>query len=642
MVVGAGFAQSEVPSTYLDLYTSLQGKISSFDNTVRSQWNGQKAPVVFAAELLSANGNRGLQLLNAQTRTSYLLELSALKGLGVQAVIIPIGFPILYQPFYQFNGDPGDYARMLDFYKQLVADVHGEGLKLIVETSVMFPGFFSSGSGFNLAGYYPTLTLNGLITGRSENAATIAKEVGPDFLNLGSEPDTQAELTGQLLLKTPSGYAELVGSMVDAIRATGATELPLGAGVGTWQSNGVQFIQSLAALDLDYIDLHIFPVNFDFFTNAILFADTAHSLGKKVAISESWLLKERDTEFSNNLVAGDPTIFSRDAYSFWAPLDQAFLSAMVAFSNWKQLQYYSGYWSLYYWSYLDFNAVQNMTPEQTLTQANLAAGTALVNDQGTATGLVYEDLVARTAPPPPSGQAATVSAASFIGTNLAPDSIVAIYGTGLATTTVSATTIPLPASIHGTSVKISDSSGAEHYASLFFVSAGQVNAWLPAGVSSGPATVTVASGAGTVLQGSITVAPVAPGLFAINADGRGPAAAIAVTVRADNSQTYDNVFQCGSTPGSCVNKPINLGSATDKVYLELFGTGVRGRNSLSDVTVTVGGVPVQVDYADTQGTLVGLDQVNVLLPRTLAGRGQVDINLSVAGVSANTVTVSIQ
>lgn len=88
--------------------------------------------------------------------------------------------------------------------------------------------------------------------------------------------------------------------------------------------------------------------------------------------------------------------------------------------------------------------------------------------------------------------------------------------------------------------------------------------------------------------------------------------------------------------------PIDLGGINDQVYLVLYGTGIRFRNSLSQVTATVGGVSATVSYAGSQNGFVGLDQVNLLLPRTLIGRGLVDIALNIDGKTANTVRVSIK
>jgi uncharacterized protein (TIGR03437 family) len=135
---------------------------------------------------------------------------------------------------------------------------------------------------------------------------------------------------------------------------------------------------------------------------------------------------------------------------------------------------------------------------------------------------------------------------------------------------------------------------------------------------------------------------VAPGLFAANANGKGVAAAVALRVRPDGSQTSQLIFECGSVPGSCLSVPIDLGPATDQVYLLLFGSGIRGRSALSQAALTIGGVASEILYTGAQGQFVGLDQVNVRLPRSLAGRGELDISLTVDGRPANTVTVRIR
>jgi uncharacterized protein (TIGR03437 family) len=58
------------------------------------------------------------------------------------------------------------------------------------------------------------------------------------------------------------------------------------------------------------------------------------------------------------------------------------------------------------------------------------------------------------------------------------------------------------------------------------------------------------------------------------------------------------------------------------------------------VTATIGGEPVVVAGPLPQSQFVGLDQVNLgPLPGTLAGKGEVNILLTVAGKTANAVTV---
>ncbi len=56
----------------------------------------------------------------------------------------------------------------------------------------------------------------------------------------------------------------------------------------------------------------------------------------------------------------------------------------------------------------------------------------------------------------------------------------------------------------------------------------------------------------------------------------------------------------------------------------------------------MGGLPATVSYAGPQGDFPGLDQINVLVPPSLAGRGLVDVNLAIFGTAANTVQVMIQ
>jgi uncharacterized protein (TIGR03437 family) len=93
--------------------------------------------------------------------------------------------------------------------------------------------------------------------------------------------------------------------------------------------------------------------------------------------------------------------------------------------------------------------------------------------------------------------------------------------------------------------------------------------------------------------------------------------------------------------GAIVANPIDLGAATDTVYLVLFGTGFQAAGT-GGVTVSVGGVNLPVLYAGPQGFYDGLDQTNFVLPRSLAGKGQVTIQLAANGITANATNVTIR
>lgn len=236
----------------------------------------------------------------------------------------------------------------------------------------------------------------------------------------------------------------------------------------------------------------------------------------------------------------------------------------------------------------------------------------------------------------------TVSAASYAASVLSADSIAAAFGQGLAGTTQVADVIPLPTTLVGTTVKVTDSAGTERPAPLFFVSPGQVNYLIPSETKPGMATVTVTKDNAVVSTGRVQIEAVAPGLFAANANGRGVAAALAVRVRADGSQTPEPVFRFDPAQGRNVSVPIDLGPETDQVVLVLFGTGIRSRSALSAVSARIGGEAADVQYAGPQGGFVGLDQINLPLRRSLIGRGEVDVFLIVDGKEANPATINIR
>ena len=257
-------------------------------------------------------------------------------------------------------------------------------------------------------------------------------------------------------------------------------------------------------------------------------------------------------------------------------------------------------------------------------------------DPGTATYALTATVTGGTA------TLAAVSAASYSGAELTGESIAAAFGQNLATATVSANTNPLPTTLAGSTVRVRDSAGTERSAPLFFVSPGQVNFLIPIGTALGAATITAASGNGTTASGAINIVAVAPGLFAANANGQGVAAANALRVRADGSQSFEAIARFDAATNRFVATSIDLGAASEQVFLVMFGTGFRNRSSLAAVTAQIGGTPAQAPFAGAQGGLVGLDQANLLLPRTLLGRGEVDIVLTFDGKTANTVRVNIK
>lgn len=214
-----------------------------------------------------------------------------------------------------------------------------------------------------------------------------------------------------------------------------------------------------------------------------------------------------------------------------------------------------------------------------------------------------------------AGTLTVVSAATFLGGSLAPESIATAFGSDLAASS--------------TQVVVTDNAGVGRPAMVFYSSPLQVNFQIPPGTATGAASIVVTSSDGTVSQTSVNIANVAPGFFAGGLE--------LIVTAPDGSQTVSPV-----NAQEWFNTSINLGPAGSQTALALFGTGIRGRSSLANVTCTLGGItPAQVLYAGPAPGFVGLDQVNIVLPPYLSGAGGVSIAITVDSQPANIVTINI-
>ena len=245
----------------------------------------------------------------------------------------------------------------------------------------------------------------------------------------------------------------------------------------------------------------------------------------------------------------------------------------------------------------------------------------------------------------------TVSAASFESVAVAPDSIVAAFGAGLATQTIVASDadpsrpgIQLPTELGGTTVEVNG-----RRAGLFFVSDGQINLAIPSATESGTANLVVRSGNGTVSNGTLEITPMAPSVFSANATGKGVPAAALLRVKSNGQRLFETISQLDPVAGRHVAKAIDLGPEGERVFLILFLTGIRRAqdangdgNFNENVRVLIGSDPTTPFFAGPQPDFVGLDQVNIELPRTLMGRGIVNLSVNATGsATSNLVEIEI-
>ena len=229
----------------------------------------------------------------------------------------------------------------------------------------------------------------------------------------------------------------------------------------------------------------------------------------------------------------------------------------------------------------------------------------------------------------------TVNAASYRRSGFAADSIVSAFGQNLSLATAEPQETPLPVLLAGSTVRVKDSQGVERMAQMLFASPTQVNYLIPKGTAVGMAEVTIINSNGNNSYGQLQIVSSSPDIFAANTDGKGVAAALVQRVKSDGSMTYEPISRYDAVQKIYVPVPIDLGAdlgtKTDQIYLAIFGTGlgqqtgVVGGNAVFTTALLARESPTI--YAGPQNFYTGLDQVNILLPRTLIGLGELNLQL---------------
>jgi uncharacterized protein (TIGR03437 family) len=224
---------------------------------------------------------------------------------------------------------------------------------------------------------------------------------------------------------------------------------------------------------------------------------------------------------------------------------------------------------------------------------------------------------------------------------LASAELVTVFGYNQASSAASAPSLPLGATLGGTSVTVTDGAGVPRAAQLVYVSNTQVNLVTPAGMAPGSGSLTVANAAGQKATFPVQIAATAPGLFTAAQNGQGVAAAVVIRVSASGTVTNSLAASCDSS-GACTPVAMDVSNPSDQVFVSFYGTGIRSVSGLSGVTATISGVPMEAQFAGAQSLYPGLDQVNVKLNSSLAGKGDATVAISFDGNAANPVSIRIR
>jgi uncharacterized protein (TIGR03437 family) len=295
------------------------------------------------------------------------------------------------------------------------------------------------------------------------------------------------------------------------------------------------------------------------------------------------------------------------------------------------------YWQVGATANLGANSVfnGNILADQSIT---LNTGATVNGRLAARTGTITLQSNIITSPPPAIFPQGTVNAASWTPT-VAPGSIAAVFGSNLASTLTSASVYPLLPTLAGSSFQVG-SLGAP----LYMTSCGQANLQIPwesAGQTQVPVVATV--GGLVSVQQPATIAPFAPGIFTLNQLGSGQGVV-------EIAPTAQLAAPLSSGTGG---RPVMPGE-----YIAIFSTGLgavtnqpaTGAPALSSPLswtttlpiITIGGVQAQVTYSGLAPGLVGLYQINAVVPAGIPAGDNVSLVIGIGGIQSNTVTIAVQ
>jgi uncharacterized protein (TIGR03437 family) len=243
----------------------------------------------------------------------------------------------------------------------------------------------------------------------------------------------------------------------------------------------------------------------------------------------------------------------------------------------------------------------------------------------------------------PSVPATGVADGAGFSARISGGGIGSIFGTNLAATTMSASSVPLPTTLGGGTVSMNGIS-----VPLFFVSPLQINFQVPWQLlSSQVATLAVTTSGGTSPPVPVTLYSASPGIFTIKTTN----SSIQGAIQFANSPTL--VAPVGAITGA-VSHPATtgdiltiycsgLGAVTNSpVSGSVAGSGTDVSTVLAQVSVTIGGQSAPVLFAGLAPGFVGLYQVNVQFPAGVASGSVVPVILTTVNLSSNAATIAVQ
>jgi uncharacterized protein (TIGR03437 family) len=222
---------------------------------------------------------------------------------------------------------------------------------------------------------------------------------------------------------------------------------------------------------------------------------------------------------------------------------------------------------------------------------------------------------------------------SPVGNPVSPGEFIAIYGSGLAAQTMTATP-PYPNSLGNVSVSIGGLP-----APVYLVSSGQLNCLVPYAVPSNSASVTIAVTSNGQKSNTVTVpfSATAPGIFSDNTSGTGDGAILHSTTNL--LVTPANPATKGET---LVMYLTGLGSVQNRVTDGAAPNPPAADNATAQVVVYVNGIAVTPGYAGLNPVYPGLYQINFVVPATLTVSGELPLAVQTPDSFHDQINLSVQ
>jgi uncharacterized protein (TIGR03437 family) len=253
-------------------------------------------------------------------------------------------------------------------------------------------------------------------------------------------------------------------------------------------------------------------------------------------------------------------------------------------------------------------------------QLPLGNGTITATYNGTSSAALTVSVTASGSGSAEAPAVTSVSNGASFKPGFAPGSVLSVFGTGLAPSIKTASSVPLPLSTLGVAVLVNGVA-----APLYYAAPGQLNVQIPYEAVVGSSEELSINNNGKVTTQSFQIATAAPGIFANSAGALVPTASAALG--------QEIAFYI--TGAGAVSPAISDGAApADSTALADLP------KPLQSTSVTIGGATATIDFIGIPAGLVGVTQINVQVPDGI-GAGSQPVVVTVDGVASPAATLTI-